>query len=317
MIRKFNTGWLGLFLIAVIILASCAPASSPTAEVTQEPTALPTAETITLTDGLGRTVTLAEPAQRVISLAPSNTEILFAIGAGEQVAGRDEFSDYPEEAQTVPSVGGSFGEYNTEAIVSLDPDLVLAAEINPPDLVQTLEELGLTVYYLSNPLDLDGLYDNLNTVAALTGRTVEASALVASLKDRVAAVDQNISDVQERPLVFYELDSTDPNAPYTAGPGTFVDLLIQRAGGENIGSQLEGAWAQISSEELLTQDPDIILLGDALFGVTVESVAARPGWEALTAVKNDQIFPFDDNLVSRPGPRLVEGLEKLAEILHP
>ncbi|RPI87257.1 MAG: cobalamin-binding protein [Chloroflexi bacterium] len=317
MMRKIKTGRVGLFLIAVIILAGCAPAAAPAAEETQEPTPLPTAETISLTDGLGRTVTLAEPAQRVISLAPSNTEILFAIGAGAQVVGRDEFSDYPVEAQDIPSVGGSFGEYNSEAIISLNPDLVLAAEINPPDLVETLEELGLTVYYLSNPLDMEGMYDNLNIVGSLTGRMEEAAALVASLKDRVAAVDQKISGVQEKPLVFYELDSTDPNAPYTAGPGTFVDLLIQRAGGENIGSQLEGAWAQISSEELLTQDPDIILLGDALFGVTVESVKARPGWEALTAVKTDQIFPFDDNLVSRPGPRLVEGLEKLAEVMHP
>lgn len=315
--RKTITRWSGLFLAVVLLLAGCAPATAPASTETQAPTAVPTPETVSVTDGLGRTVSLTGPAQRVVSLAPSNTEILFAVGAGEQVVGRDEFSDYPEEAKEIPSVGGSFGEYNAEAIVSLNPDLVLAAEINPPDLVQSLEELGLRVFYLSNPVDLEGMYENLNIVAALTGREDEAAALIESLKGRVAAVDQKVAGVQEKPLVFYELDSTDPNAPYTAGPGTFVDLLIQRAGGENVGSQLDGAWAQISSEELLVQDPDIILLGDALFGVSVDSVKTRPGWDALTAVQNDRIYPFDDNLVSRPGPRLVDGLENLAEILHP
>ncbi len=293
-------------LILIAGLAACAPRI-------QSVDAAP----INLTDGLGRTVALTGPARRVVSLAPSNTEILFAIGAGDQVVGRDELSDYPEDAKKRTSVGGSMGQYSTEAILAQEPDLVLASELNPPELIKTLEDLDLTVYYLQNPASLEELYVNLNTVAKMTGREREAQALVDSLKHRVAAVDERLAGASDRPTVFYELDSTDPAKPWTAGPGTFIDLLIDRAGGENIGSQLDSDWAQISLEQLVALDPDLILLGDSIWGVAPEAVQARPGWEALSAVKNNHVFPFDDNLVSRPGPRLVEGLEQLAKILHP
>ena len=169
-----------LTLLVAMTLAACAPA-------------LPSndAAGLTLTDGLGRTVTLASAAQRVVSLAPSNTEILFALGAGDKVVGRDEFSDYPEEAKAIESVGGSMGEYSLEAIVALKPDLVLAAEINTPEQVAALEKLGLTVYYLPNPKSFEELYTNLETVATLTGR--EATKLTDSLKARVTAVEEKIA----------------------------------------------------------------------------------------------------------------------------
>jgi iron complex transport system substrate-binding protein len=162
------------------------------------------------------------------------------------------------------------------------------------------------------------MYIKLQTVAQLTGHVEETDDLVKSLQSRVAVIDEKIKDVQDRPVVFYELDATDPAAPYTSGPGTFIDLLLTRAGGQNLGSSLEGQWVQFSLEALIKADPDVILLGDAVWGgVTPETVAARAGWETLSAVKNNQIYPFDDNLVSRPGPRLVDGLEQLAKLLHP
>lgn len=270
-----------------------------------------------LTDGLGRSVVLAHPAQRIVSLAPSNTEILFAIGAGAQVVGRDMFSDYPEAAKSVTDIGGSMGQFSLEQIVALKPDLILAAELNTPEQVKSFENLGLTVYYLKNPTSLEGLYTNLETIAKLTGHEGDAAALTKSLQARVAAVDAKIATVTEKPSVFYELDSTDPAKPYTAGPGSFIDTMITRAGGVNIGASLEGQWAQISLEQLVVANPRFILLGDAVYGATPESVAARPGWETLSAIKEKRVFPFDDNTVSRPGPRLVDGLEALAKILHP
>jgi iron complex transport system substrate-binding protein len=272
---------------------------------------------IEITDGLDHTVTLTAPAQRIVSMAPSNTEILFAIGAGEQVVGRDEFSDFPRDAASIPSIGGGFGDYNNEAIVNLQPDLVIAAEINTPEQVKALQDLGITVFYLSNPTSLDELYDNLLLIARLAGRETEASSLIDSLKTRVSAVEAKIADVSERPKVFYELDATDPNAPFTAAAGTFIDTLIVQAGGENIASDLEDQYSSISAEELLLRNPSIIILGDAAYGVTPEGVSTRPGWEAIDAVKNQRIYAFDDNLVSRPGPRLVDGLETLAKLLHP
>jgi iron complex transport system substrate-binding protein len=271
---------------------------------------------MTFTDGLGRTVTLPDPAQKVVSMAPSNTEILFAIGAGSQVVGRDEFSDYPAEAKTLPSIGGSMGQYSYEQVAALKPDLVLASEINTPEQVKALEDLGLTVYYLSNPKSLEDLYTNLVTVARLTGHEGETATLVDSLKARVKAVHDKLAGVADRPVVFYEIDASDPNKPYTTGPGTFIDLLIARAGGQNLPG-LTDAYPQVSLEQIVLANPAVILLGDALYGTTPEAVAGRPGWSEIAAVKENRVLPFDDNLVSRPGPRLVDGLEALAQAIHP
>ena len=293
-------------LLLTLTLTACAPAVP-----------LNDAAGITITDGLGREIKLTSAAERVVSLAPSNTEILFALGAGDKIVGRDEFSDYPEEAKAIASVGGSMGEYSLEAIVALKPDLVLAAEINSPELVKSLEDLGVTVYYLANPKTLEGLYTNIEIVATLTGR--DPTKLTDSLKGRVAAVDEKIMPLSSRPTVFYEIDATDPSKPYTAGVDTFINLLINRAGGFNF-TELAGItdpYPQIGLEQLLVTQPNIIILGDAMWGTTPESVATRPGWDALAAVINGNVFPFDDNLLSRPGPRLIDGLEALAKLLHP
>jgi iron complex transport system substrate-binding protein len=299
-----------LTLLIALLLTACGSARSAT------PTELPALTEIKLTDGLGRHIVLNEAAQRVLSMAPSNTEILFAVGAGGQVVGRDDFSDYPEAAKNVASIGSTFEALNTELIVSMKPDLVLAAEINTPEQVKALEDLGLTVYYLKNPTTLEEMYTNLEIVAKLTGHEAEAATLVESLKKRVAAVDEKIMSLNSRFNVFYELDGTDPAKPYTAGKGTFITLLIQRAGGYNIASDIEG-YPQLSLEQVVAADPAFIILGDAKFGTTPESIAQRPGWANLSAVKNKQVFPFNDDLLSRPGPRMVDGLEELAKLLRP
>ncbi|OGO31686.1 MAG: hypothetical protein A2Z16_10110 [Chloroflexi bacterium RBG_16_54_18] len=281
-------------------------------------TITPTFAPIAIVDGLGHEIKLEKTAQRILSLAPSNTEILFAIGAGEQVVGRDSFSDYPLEALALSDVGGGFGELNTEAIVALQPDLVLAAEITPPEQILALENLGMTVFALKNPVEFEELFNNLKTVGVLSGRESEAQILSDALMSRLQAIESVISGVGDRPLVFYELDITDPNAPWTSGPGTFIDRMIRTAGGENLGAGLKGSWIQISLEELIRLDPAVIILGDyTLGGVKPEMVAQRAGWEGLKAVKERRVYIFDDNLVSRPGPRLLDGLEALARLLHP
>ena len=328
MLRKFL-----LVTLPIILLAACVPQATPTtvpvatempvtempateAPATQSPTEPAIGTTLTVTDGLGREVTLNELPQRIVSLAPSNTEILFAIGAGDQVVGRDTLSDFPEEAKTVTDIGSTFEALNTELIVSLKPDLVLAAEINTPEQVKQLEDLDLTVYYLKNPTTLEEMYGNLELVAQFTGHQEEAVALIESLKERVAAVDEKIAPLSSRFSVFYELDGTDPAKPFTAGKGTFITQLIDRAGGYNIASDLEG-YPQMSLEQVVAADPAFIILGDARYGVSPESIAQRPGWENLSAVKSGNVFPFNDDLVSRPGPRLVDALEELAKLLRP
>lgn len=307
-----------------INIDNATPENNPTLQnqsssVASENESLPLVQAeIKILDGLGREVSLVKPAERIVTLAPSNTEILFAIGADSQVVGRDTLSDYPDAAKKIDDVGGGYGEFDLEKIVSLNPDLVIASSLNPEELVTKLEGLKITVFYLSNPDDLEGMYKNLLTVAQLTGHTPEAETLVEDLKERVENVIIKTKDIENRPLVFYEIDGTDPAAPWTSGKGTFIDTLVNLAGGRNLGSVMDSKWAQISIEEIIAQDPDIILIGDAVWGgVTVDAVKARSAWDTLSAIKNDRTFEFDDNIVSRPGPRLVEGLEALARLLHP
>jgi iron complex transport system substrate-binding protein len=316
--------------LLALFLAGCASApsaqptftlvpSTPTSGVTAAiaPTVTATPATIRLVDGTGTGITLPGPAARIVSLGASNTEILFALGAQSQIAGCDLTSDYPAEAKPL-AVIADYPVLNVESIVALQPDLVLAAEIISPEQVQSMRSLGLKVFFLANPTTLpDGLFANIRTVGRLTGRTAEAEKTVLGLQTRFDSVRQRTAAAAATPLVYYELDATDPAKPYTAGPGSFVDTLIRLAGGKNLGAGLSTTWAQISAEEILHQDPDVILLGDTGYGITVESVAARPGWKGLAAVKSGSVYAIDGNLVVRPGPRLADGLEIIARRIHP
>lgn len=335
-----------ILTLAAVLLAACNPAATPqaatatplstptdrlvptvaptdtlsptaTPKPTVEPTTEPEPAPRVFIDDLGREVPFVPPARAIVALGPSILESLFAIGAGDQVVGREEFSTYPEEALDIPSVGSLFGDLPAEAILALEPDLVIAPEIISPEQVQALEGLGLNVFWQANPTDFESLYANLAVLGALTGHELAVESLVSDLAERVRAVEMALAPVEFRPKVFYELDATDPLNPFTAGAGTFIDTIITMAGGFNIGAALPGEYAQMSSEEIILQNPDVIILGDAPYGVTPESVAGRAGWETIAAVQNSRVYPFDPFLVSVPGPRLVDGLEAMAALLHP
>ena len=180
---------------------------------------------MSMVDGLDKQVTLDQPAEKIVTLSPPITEILFAIGAGDQVIARDSFSDYPETALSLPDIGGGFAEYDLETIVSLSPNLVIAGGINTPELVQSLEDLGLTVYYLANPSDLEGTFASIEVLGVLSGHEDEASELVEGLRSRVDVVSTILEDAVGKPTVYYELDATDTAKPYTPGPNTFSGCL--------------------------------------------------------------------------------------------
>lgn len=295
---------LPMILMITMLIGACAT-----------PTVAPSPAPLTFTDGLKRTVKLTKPAQRIVSLAPSTTEMLFAVGAGKQVVGRDKYSDYPAETKSITAIIDTFPKVNLEAVVALKPDLVIAASIINQEQIKAMEDNGLTVFLVGNPKTFDDLYQTLVTVGQLTAHDAEAKKLSDGLKERVKVVNDKVKSVTKKPKVYYELDATDPLKPYTAGSDTFIDLLIVAAGGENAVTFKN--YAQISSEELVKQNPDIILLGDAKFGTTVESVGKRAGWSAIAAVKNNKVIAFDDDLASRPGPRLVDGLETMAKVFQP
>ena len=304
---------LGLLALLIIALVGCAGAKVPE---TSESAGAATPKPVSVVDDAGRTVEIVSNPQRLISLAPSNTEILFALGLGDKVVGVTDFCDYPEEAKAIEKVGGI--EPNLEKIVALGPDLVLAIGGSPAQVEKAteMEKLGLTVLVLE-PGDIEGIMANIELVGRATGAEKEASESVAELRKRFDDITTKAKEAGSRPKVFFELDATDPSKPYTPGPGSFIDALITLAGGSNIGAGAKMQWAQLSTEEIIAQDPEVIVLGDANYGVTAEMVKERPGWSVITAVKNGAIYPIDDILISRPGPRIIDGLEALARIIHP
>jgi len=321
---------IALLALVVLLLAACGPTPTPTPvpTATPLPTATPQPATptpqpafpVTVTDDARRSVTIVRPPQRLISLAPSNTETLFALGLGSKVvAVGSSFDDYPPEAKVLPKVAEpDVTRPNLEKIVALAPDLILmtGGDPLPIELINHLEGLKFTVLVLY-PRDIEGILQDIELIGTATGASKEAQALTTSLRGRLDAVLAKAKTATSKPKVFYEVDATNPARPFTAGPGGHVARSHQGEHSVNERAGAKSPWAEFSAEELVRQDPEIIILGDANYGVTVDSVKARPGWSTLTAVKKGAIYPIDDNLVSRPGPRLVDGLEALARIVHP
>ena len=270
---------------------------------------------IVVTDDAGRTVRLPGPPSRVVSLAPSHTEIVYALGLGDRLVAVNEWSDYPPEARAKPQVRGIHP--SLEQMVALQPDLVLLVG-GMGDLVSHFESQAIPALVLM-PRDLEGVYRGIELLGAVMGSPERARAITKAMRDRVKAVQARVAGAR-RPRVFYEVDGVDPVRPFTAGPGSFIHELLEMAGAENVAAGARGAWPQISLEQILKADPEVIILGDT-FAVnnpqTPEMVLRRPGWERVTAIRRRAIHAVDGNLVSRPGPRIVEGLEALARMLHP
>ncbi len=267
-------------------------------------------------DDAGREVALPGNPQRIVSLGCSITKMLFALDLGDRVVATDDYSDYPEEVAALPKVGAPWPGFAAETIMDLDPDLILSSA---GAIVQQLEPYGVPVFVVQ-PVDMQGILDNVLMIGDLTGKEEAAGVLVDSLRARVAAVTAKTDGLAagQRPSVYYEVDATDPSRPYTVGSGTFQDELLRLAGGANVASVQPG-WYQISLEKVVDADPDLIILEDYLYGVTVESVGARsPAWAGLSAVKEGTVYAIENpDLTSRYGPRIVDGLEMLARMVHP
>lgn len=316
MLRKFV---FPILLVLSLALGACAPAATatpapvpPTATPTPvPPTSTPAPYPMTITDGAGREVTIEVEPQAIVSLAPSNTEILYALGLGDKVVGVTEYCNFPPEAAEKPKVGG-FSDVDTEKVTELAPDLILVANIHVTEVVPALEKLGLTVVVI-DPSDIPGVLEGIRLVGKITAQEEEAESLTAGLQERIDAVTKAVEG-REKPRVFWELSSD----LWTAGPGSFINDLIVRAGGENIAAGAEAPWAQLSNEAIIEADPQVIFLADHPYGETVESVAARPGWGTISAVVNGRIIEVEDtDIFSRPGPRVVDALEMAARALHP
>lgn len=281
-----------------------APASVAAASPTQTP-AFPA----TVTDFQGKAVTISAKPARIVSIGASNTEFLFALGAGDRVVGVDDFSDEPAAAKAKEKVGGV--KPNVEKIVALRADLVVSVKISDGSL-ERIAAQGITVLVV----DPQSIADAARTAELLgTATGTEGKGLARRIQDGIDAVRSKAAALPKK-RVFHEVDASDPTKLFTAGPGSFIHDLIGIAGGINIAAGTSSPFPQLSPEEIIRQDPEIIVLGDAAYGMTAEQVQARPGWAAITAVRTKRIVPVDANLLHRPGPRLAEAAEAYFRIIR-
>lgn len=271
-------------------------------------------EGFTIVDDYGRTVTLDGIPQRIVSIAPSPTEILFAVGAGPQVVGVDNYSDYPAEAAGLPKVG-AFPPSN-EAIVALQPDLIVGGDLVPLAQLEQLAGQGIP-YVLFADRTLEDVMKTIRLAGVITGHVSEADEVAGELEDRIDAVKAKIQDSGlPKPKVYVEYD--DYMGFWTYGPGSFGDDLIISAGGVNIAHNTSSEYPTVESEYVIAQDPDIIIFTTGPWSTLSEDTYInRPGWSTIDAVENGEIYGVDANLISRYGPRVIDCLELLAEIFYP
>jgi iron complex transport system substrate-binding protein len=256
-------------------------------------------------DDVGRSVVVPAPPRRIVCLLPSFTETVFALGAGDQVVGIDDYSDYPPATQRLPKLGGLY-DTQIERALSLEPDLVSVSEANAARA--SLGSGGAAVW-AGSPHRFEDVYRIIELTGKLLGRKREADALVTRMRAEIAAVEASVRSLP--PVsVYYELDPT----PYTVGPSSFIGVLLTKAGGANIVPAALGDFPKINPELVLSSNPAVII------GASLEDIAQRPGWSELTAVKTRRVYQLasaEAHLLSRPGPRLPEGLRALAQRLHP
>ncbi|WP_415977122.1 ABC transporter substrate-binding protein [Rhodococcus sp. 077-4] len=258
----------------------------------------------------GGTVTIDAMPRTIVSLSPTATETLYAVGAGEQVVAVDADSDYPADA---PKTGLSAFTPSLEAIVSYDPDLVITST----DLglvTSTLAEAGIPTLLLPAATDLDDAYSQIERVADATGHDADGDAVVSQMRSRIDAAVASVPNRDQPLTYFHELDDT----LYTVSSASFVGQIYGLFGLTSIADGSgAGDYPQLAAESVITADPDIVFLADAqCCGVTAESVAARPGWGSLTAVRDGRIFPMDEDLSSRWGPRIADQVEAVAAVVQ-
>lgn len=314
--------------LVILCLMGCTPQNVPAPPSAasagqEEPAAQPAVETerrtvypLTVTDATGSEVTVEKAPERIVSTSPAETEILFALGLGEKIVGVSDFDNYPAEALAKPKVGGVVSP-NEEAILAQSPDLVIGGISLERPVAEKLRSLGLPVY-IPRPHSLEEIMQNILTIGAITDRQQQAEAIVAQMRSDIERVSEALKDVpaKEQKKVYIEF------APgWTVGKGEFMHELITLAKGVNIAADTEG-WNQISEEKVLQEDPDVILYADGVTdqatGESLEQIIRkRSGWEKIRAIQNQRVIGLDQDMLSRPGPRITQGLVEVAKAIYP
>lgn len=297
---------IALLLITLAIIAGC---------IGKDEEKINPARPIIVVDSLGRNVSISGKPQRIVSLAPSNTEILFALGLADKIVGVTEYCNYPEAAKQKPKIGGYY-TVNVERVVALKPDLVIAEMGNGREVVEALQKFEVPVVVLEAKR-VEDVFNNIALAGRAAGAEKNAALLIDSLKAKVEAIRQKNGDLEggKRPKVLY-IVWHDPI--WCAGRDTFADDLISLAGGRNIAINLSG-YKVIDLETIVREDPDVIITsgmtaGD--WGPTYEYVRGEPRLSQVQALKNNRVYAVDSDIVSRAGPRVVEALELFARAMR-
>ncbi|HEY9577731.1 MAG TPA: ABC transporter substrate-binding protein [Pseudobacillus sp.] len=273
---------------------------------------------VTIKDAEGKDVVIEEKPTRIVSLIPSNTEIAYALDLGDEIVGVSDNDNYPEEVSSKEKVGGM--EYNVEKIIGLDTDLVLAhgsSAHNSKDGFKQLEEAGIDVLVVNDAQNFNQVYDSIEMIGKATGKSEEAEDVVAEMKEELAEVGEKAKTIkkEDEKSVFIEV-SPAPEI-YTPGKNTFMQEMLELIHAENAAADQEG-WVQMTEEAIIKKNPDVIITTHGYYTQKpIEEVLNRKGWENMTAVKNKDVHDIHADLVNRTGPRLVEGVEELAEAIYP
>lgn len=279
-----------------------------------------------LVDDQGYVTSLAAFPNRIVSLAPSNTEILFALGLGDKVVAVTDYDNYPYNFTAWIAAGnmtsvGSFTTPNMEVIASLAPDLILATSGVQKSTVDTLRNLGYKVLVF-DPTNIAGVFKNIEVVGNATGKSAEATSLVNNLNSRIEAIMNKVATATSKPKVYYEV-YYDPTSLWSAGSKAWQNELIEKAGGINIFADQPLDYFQSSAEAVVSRNPDVIVLPASGMGEqtpfwgSIAEVKARPGWNTISAIQNDRIYQIDSDVIQRAGPRVADAVEALARFFHP
>ncbi|MHB1505945.1 MAG: ABC transporter substrate-binding protein [Sulfobacillus sp.] len=306
--RGWSLALVPLVLVSVLALAGCGAVAKPVSTAVQ------------FKDDAGAVIKLTAPVTRIVALGPSDTEIVLALGLKKDLVGADAASfqylpaPYLSQLKGIKNVGNALTTPNLEAIRAAHPGLVLVVYGAP--YVAKIKALGIPVAVL-DPTSVAGIIADIKDVGLATGDSAGAAALAAKLTSQINAIVQAARASGPAVSTFVELNP--PPTLYTVGPGSYIDQLVSLAGGVNVVDKISSsAYPEVSSEQVIAADPQVIILQDQGFGGTVAGVAARPGWSAIAAVKSQRIVSsVNPNLLSNPGPSVVQGLLQLAQALHP
>ncbi|MEM2210441.1 MAG: cobalamin-binding protein [Nitrososphaerales archaeon] len=307
--KRIITIIMPIIIIAIISVIVAIPLSTTTNKVAMK-----------VIDDRGKEVIITNyPPTKIISIAPSNTEILFSLGLDDKIIGVTQYCDYPPKVKRMVDEGkiaivGGFANPSIEKIIALMPDVVFATHTVQLKVIESLEEKGIRVVFL-DPKNIQDILNNILIIGKVTGKEIEAKKLVDEMKQRIDYVISKTQNVSYKPRVYYEVWH-DPLM--SIGPDTYVSQLIEMAGGKNIFSDSNLPYPIVNSESIISRDPEIIIIKIGYMGgIAKDEIVKRSGWNVISAVKNGKIYEINEDLVIRPGPRIVEGLEILAKIIHP